>query len=203
MGEIIDKPELEHEPTWDVAQLFPPQGDWSEAEYLALDTNHLVEFSQGYVEFLPMPTLSHQLIVLFLYKALDSFVSVARLGSVLVAAYKVKLWEGKYREPDVIFVKGEHLPRMGEQFSLGADLVIEVVSDLGRPRDLEVKRQEYAQAAIPEYWIVDPQLEQITVLALEGSSYVVHGEFPKGTKASSKLLEGFNVDVTEVLSVER
>ena len=60
MGEIIDKPELKHEPTWDVAQLFPPQGDWSEAEYLALDTNHLVEFSQGFVEFLPMPTLSHQ-----------------------------------------------------------------------------------------------------------------------------------------------
>ena len=85
---------------------------------------------------------------------------------------------------------------MGEQFSLGADLVIEVVSDQGRPRDLEIKRQEYAQAGIPEYWIVDPQLEQITVLALEGSSYVVHGEFSKGTKASSKLLEGFNVDVT-------
>ena len=58
---------------------------------------------------------------------------------------------------------------MGEQFSLGADLVIEVVSDQGRPRDLEIKRQEYAQAGIPEYWIVDPQLEQITVLALEGS----------------------------------
>ena len=41
------------------------------------------------------------------------------------------------------------------------------------------------------------------MVALEGSCYVVRGEFPKGTKASSKLLEGFNVDVTEVLSVER
>ena len=97
MGEIIDKPELEHEPTWDVAQLFPAQGDWSEAEYLALDTNHLVEFSQGYVEFLPMPTLSHQLIVLFLYEALKALVSAAGLGRVVVAPYKVKLWEGKYR----------------------------------------------------------------------------------------------------------
>lgn len=202
VGEIIDKPELEHEPTWDVAQLFPPQGDWSEAEYLALDTNHLVEFSQGYVEFLPMPTLSHQLIALFLYKALDSLVSAARLGRVLVAAYKVKLWEGKYREPDVIFVKREHLSRMGEQFSLGADLVIEVVSDQGRPRDLEIKRQEYAQAGIPEYWIVDPQLEQITVLALEGSTYTVHGEYPRGADATSRLLPGFKVNVTEALSIQ-
>ncbi len=202
MGEIIDKPELEHEPTWDVAQLFPSQGDWSEADYLALDTNHLVEFSQGRVEFLPMPTLSHQLIALFLYKALDAFVSAGRLGRVLVAAYKVKLWEGKYREPDVIFVKAEHLPRMGEQFSLGADLVIEVVSDQGRPRDLEIKRQEYAQAGIPEYWIVDPQLEQITVLVLEGSAYTVHGEYPRGAEATSRLLPGFKVSVTEALSVQ-
>lgn len=118
MGEITDKPRLQHEPTWDVAQLFPAQGEWSEAEYLALDTNHLVEFSQGYVEFLPMPTLSHQLIVLFLYKALDLFVSAGSFGRVLVAAYKVRLWEGKFREPDVIFVKTENLSRMGEQFSL-------------------------------------------------------------------------------------
>jgi Uma2 family endonuclease len=203
MGEMIHKPDLEHEPTWDVAQLFPSQGVWSEAEYLALDTNHLVEFSQGYVEFLPMPTLTHQLIVLFLYEALKAHVSARRLGTILVAAYKVKLWEGKYREPDVIFVKEEHLSRLCEQFSLGADLVIEVVSDQGRPRDLEIKRQEYAQAGIPEYWIVDPQLEQITVLALEGSTYAVHGEYPKGAEATSRLLPGFKVNVTEALSVKR
>ena len=28
---------------WEVATLFPPQGRWSVPEYLALDTNHLVE----------------------------------------------------------------------------------------------------------------------------------------------------------------
>ena len=32
------------EPTWDVATLFPNQGTWSEEEYLALHTKHLVEF---------------------------------------------------------------------------------------------------------------------------------------------------------------
>ena len=48
------------EPTWDVARLFPTQGNWSESEYLALETNQLVEFSHGFVEFLPMPTLTHQ-----------------------------------------------------------------------------------------------------------------------------------------------
>jgi hypothetical protein len=43
-----------------------PQGLWSEEEYLALETNHLVEFSDGYLEVLPMVTLFHQRIVDYL-----------------------------------------------------------------------------------------------------------------------------------------
>ena len=47
--------------------------------------------------------------------------------------------------------------RNQDRFWLGADVVVEVVSpdDLGR--DLVVKRADYAEAAIPEYWIVDPR----------------------------------------------
>jgi hypothetical protein len=48
------------EPAWDVALLFPSQGDWSEFEYLALDTNRLVELVDGNLEVLPMPSFLHQ-----------------------------------------------------------------------------------------------------------------------------------------------
>jgi hypothetical protein len=56
------------EPVWEIARLFPVQGEWTAEEYLALDTNHFVEFSDGYIEFLPMPTVAHQLILLFLHQ---------------------------------------------------------------------------------------------------------------------------------------
>src|SRR5687767_15399448 len=62
--------EAQAEPAWEIATIFPLQGAWSEADYLSLNTNHLVEFSHGRVEVLPMPTQSHQLIVLFLYRLL-------------------------------------------------------------------------------------------------------------------------------------
>ena len=42
---------------WEVALLFPAQGEWSEDDYLWL-TDHtrcLVEFTDGHVEVLPMP----------------------------------------------------------------------------------------------------------------------------------------------------
>jgi Uma2 family endonuclease len=193
------------EPTWDIAHLFPTQGNWSEAEYLALDTNRLVEFSHGFVEFLPMPTLTHQLIAHLLHCLLEAFVKTHGLGTVVGAAYKVRLWEEKYREPDVLFVRAAHASRLGEQFCEGADLVIEVVSpgDTDRRRDLQTKRQEYAQAGIPEYWIVDPELGRISVLTLEGTAYTVYGEFSRGQQATSKLLPGFAVDVTPALEPKR
>ncbi len=62
------------EPTWDVDPALSHQGNWSESDYLALNTNHLVEFSHGFVEFLPMPTIFHQRILKFLFNALQAFV---------------------------------------------------------------------------------------------------------------------------------
>jgi Uma2 family endonuclease len=81
----------EPEPTWQIARLFPAQGQWSEEEYFALDTNKLVEFSDGFLEFLPMPTIFHQLILQFLYRELESYVSAKNLGTVVIAGYKVRL----------------------------------------------------------------------------------------------------------------
>src|SRR4051812_11996140 len=203
MSEVTNKSAqdgLRTEPAWDVAHLFPDQGTWGEEEYLALNSNRLVEFSHGSLEVLVMPTTSHQLIVLYLYRVFEAFVSAGGLGTVLVAPLRVRLWPGKFREPDLVFLRAQHAARIGELFWDGADLVMEVVSDDDRRRDLETKRREYAQAGIPEYWIVDPLLARITVLRLDGPAYAVHGEFPRGTRATSHLLPGFAVDVTAALA---
>jgi Uma2 family endonuclease len=191
-------------PTWEIAHLFPDQGQWTEEEYLGLDTNRLVEFSKGVLEFPPMPTTSHQLIVVYLYGLLASFVKANNLGVALLAALPIKLWRGKFREPDVVFMAREHMDRMFEQFWQGADLVMEVVSGgkKDRRRDLVEKPVEYARAKIGEYWIVDPQAELINVLRLRGKKYAVHGEFGPGTMATSALLPGFSVDVSAVFAAQ-
>ena len=227
------KPEEALEPTWEIAQLFPAQGHWSEEEYLTLDTNHLIEFSHGQLEILPMPTQSHQLLVIALFELLRNFVRERDLGTVLFAPMRVQLWPGKFREPDIVFMAAEHADRLGEQFWRGADLVMEIVSpdvcadarrktatiheeheentknckkEKGRAeasnteRDKVTKRREYAQAGIPEYWIVDPVDSSISVLTLHGSDYTLHGKFVSGETASSLLLDRFTVEVSAVFS---
>lgn len=189
------------QPTWEVAHLFPNQGYWSEEEYLALEGNYLVEFSDGSVEVLSMPTMKHQLIVAWLYARLTEFVATQTPGHVLFAPFRIRLRDGKYREPDVMLMLAAHAARMQDLFWDGADLVMEVVSKNDPGRDLDVKRVEYAQAGIAEYWIVDPQAATITVLRLDGERYAVHGVFGKGDTASSVLLPGFAMDVDAVFAV--
>ena len=158
-----------------------------------------MEFSNGRLEVLPMPTTTHQMILVHLYGLLLAFSTAHDLGMVLVAALRVRLRPRVYREPDIVFMRKEHAERIGNDYWDGADLVMEVVSGdaKDRRRDLVEKRADYARAQIPEYWIVDPREERITVLRLSGKRYVVHGEFAKGTTATSYLLPGFTADVTE------
>ncbi len=190
---------LDPEPAWDIARIFPRQGTWSEEEYLALETNHLVEYSHGHVEVLPMPTPFHQMIVAFLFERFKSFLRVHVPGALIFfAPLPVRLWAGKYREPDLLILLPEHRERQHEQFVERPDLVVEVVSPQNRQHDWETKRREYAQAGIPEYWIVDPGERRIVVLTLEGDRYVVSGEYTAGQDARSVLLEGFSVPVDEV-----
>src|ERR1700730_16910358 len=161
-------------PTWEVAYLFPAQGQWAEEEYLALSGNRMLELSRGCLEVLPVPTTSHQQLVAYLYGLLLRFVTERGLGTVLFAPLRVKVGRGKFREPDLVFMLTRHSNRIAEEYWDGADLVVEVVSDdhESRHRDFEVKRRDYAKAGISEYWLVDPVEERIIVLRLARKNYV-------------------------------
>jgi Uma2 family endonuclease len=191
-------------PAWEIAYLFPTQGTWSEEEYLALPGNRLVEFSDGAIEVLPTPTELHHMILLFLIDILRAHVAKADGGKVLPAGIRVRLWPGKIREPDVVFMRKANEARRANEFWTGADLVMEIVSGDAKDRegDLVIKRAEYAKGHIPEYWIVDPEMRKVTVLTLKGDRYEEHGVFTQGQAATSALLPGFAVDVTEMFAVK-
>ena len=186
-----------------VVSLDPLQGHWTEEQYLLLSnqTNRLLEYADGVIEGLPMPTQEHQDISQFLFLALLGFLQ--RIGGkVYYAPLRVRIRARKFREPDLLLVRDANDPRRQNRFWLGADLVVEVVSEDDPERDTRVKRADYALAGIPEYWIVNSLDETITVLVLAGEEYAEHGVFQRGDRAVSKLLEGFGVSVDEVLDAK-
>jgi Uma2 family endonuclease len=185
-----------------VLELLPPQGNWSEEDYLWL-TDHsprLIEFTDGYIEVLPMPTDRHQGILLFFVQLFSPYLE-RRDGLLRFAPLRLRLRSGRFREPDLLLLRDRRDPRRADRYWQGADLVLEIVSPNNPDRDLVEKRREYAQTGIPEYWIVNPLDETITVLVLQNDQYAEHGVFARDQRASSALLAGFAVAVNDVFAV--
>ena len=101
-----------HEPeyAWEIATLYPAQGEWSEEEYLELTdhANRRIEYAEGRLEFLPMPTDIHATLVRFLFRALDRYVDQRKLGEVFSNGIRLRVAAQKYRLPDVIFLHRDH-----------------------------------------------------------------------------------------------
>jgi len=184
-----------------VLELLPPQGAWSEEEYLWLTdrSNRPVEFSDGTIEVLPMPTDEHQGISGFFYTAFGSYLT-PRGGIVRYSPLRLRLREGKFREPDLMLLLDRADPRRDNRYWRGADLVLEIVSADEPARDLVEKRREYEAAGIPEYWIVNPLNRTILVLTLREGAYAEHGRFASGAQAKSAFLVGFAVAVDDVFA---
>ena len=184
-------------------ELLPPQGVWSEEEYLVLTDhrNRLVEFTDGFLEVLPMPTDKHQGILGFLYLAFFNFAE-PRGGKVRFSPLRLRIRPGKFREPDLLLLLSAADSRRQNRFWLGADLALEVVSEEKPERDLVDKRGDYAEGHVPEYWIVNPQTETITVLCLRGDVYEEAGVYRRGESAASMLLPDFSVAVAAVFDAD-
>ena len=173
-----------------------PQGAWSDHAYLWLTdrSNRLIEFTDGWLEELPMPTSTHQAVLLFLYDVFRDYFRT-RGGVVMVAPLRMRIREGQFREPDLLLLRDRDDPRYEDRYWLGADLVAEVVRPDNPDRDLVQKRTEYAAAGIPEYWVADPRDETILVLSLEQREYCEAGTYRRGNTALSPSLDGLLVDV--------
>lgn len=205
MATVTDSTDIDAPEQWNemLASLLPRQGAWSEEQYLFLTDNarQFVEFTDGFLEFLPMPTDHHQAILQFLFLAFHAFVE-PRGGKVHFPVLRVRVRSDKFREPDLVLLLSTTDQRRQNRFWTGADLALEVVSEDKPERDLVDKRADYAEGRIPEYWIVNPLTETITVFRLDGDAYVEAGVYRRGQSATSVLLQGFAVDVNKVFDVD-
>lgn len=151
-------------------QAAPAQGQWTEQDYLWLTdhTSRLVELTDGYLEVLPLPTEQHQLVLLAVYRLLLTCLPGAHI---LIAPFRLQVRPDKFREPDLLLLLDPQDPRRNNRFWTGADLVMEVLSPDRPERDLIEKRQDYGEAGVQEYWILDPATATLRGLTLTGTTY--------------------------------
>jgi len=80
-------------------------------------------------------------------------------------------------------------------------LVVEVVSPgkTNRDRDYRYKRSEYAARGIQEYWIVDAETAQVTVLSLVEGLYE-ESQYPASAVVASQILPDLKLTVKTILN---
>ena len=187
--------------TYEVAELFPPRGQWTETDYWPLaEHNRIIELSEGELILPPMPTTEHQRIVLKITMLLYTYVTAHNAGEIGLSPLPVRLWEGKVREPDVMVMLRKHAERISNQYWECPDLVVEVLSPGTAKTDRSEKVVEYAAAGIPEYWMVHPDPQVIEVYRLEGEAYVLDGVYRGATPIVSHVLAGLQISVDAIWS---
>ncbi|MCU0541412.1 MAG: Uma2 family endonuclease [Oscillatoriaceae cyanobacterium Prado104] len=152
------------------------------------DTDNYYELIDGELIALPPESEPNCFIARYL---LFAFVSQGLVPLRLISTHECEVIVPILREsdaanryPDLIILNPEHIMLTANRMTITLDmppprLVVEVVSPgrVARERDYDCKRTQYAAIGIPEYWIVDPQEQAVTVLQLESDRYLEVGVF--------------------------
>ncbi len=168
------------------------------AEYLALEIDGLWELVDGELCEMPPPNLDHQRLVGFLYRMLCSYLdgTAPSLGEALWGV-GVALSESRMLIPDLVFVRAGREDIQQANYLDGVpDLVVEALST-DRQRDLALKRAWYAEAGVPEYWILDPVNDTLTVLELSGGEYVER-TLGRADTLTTATLPGFSLPLEQL-----
>jgi len=131
--------------------------EMSYEDYLTLDEGLHAEWVRGDVTIFMSAETAHQRIVAFLFPLMAFYARRLDLGEVYSAPYEMRLEAvDSSREPDILFVSRDHLDRISKKRLDGpADLAIELVSEWSVARDRSDKFDEYEEAGVPEYLIID------------------------------------------------
>jgi len=152
------------------------------------ESNSPTELWDGEIIMSPVPTPSHQDIVLNFASLLRDFVTAKKLGKVFVRPIDVVLSPRRAVQPDIIYIAKPRLQIIQDVIRGAPDLVAEVVSEGSWKRDRVDKKGLYEQFSVPEYWIIDPEAHTIEVFVSGKKGYQLHSRAESGKTAVSKLV---------------
>lgn len=168
-------------------------------EYRALEPvdEGVWELADGELLEMPPPSYDHQNLIDYLVRMINNFLDTTDpLLGTIVSGIGVILSETRAPTPDAVYLKAEKGHLIRGSFVEGVpDLVVEVLSS-DRSRDLVLKRDWYHEAGIPEYWIIDPAADSLSVLEWTESGYFLRGVFDRGDTLTTSTIPGFELQMS-------
>lgn len=163
--------------------------DWTYERLATLPADgQRYEIIAGELFAMPSPNSAHAIVVANLFFFLAQVVR-ALGGRVFTAPIDLFLPDADPVQPDLLVLLPEQLALISRRGVEGPPaLVVEILSPSNPDHDRIRKRRLYAQAGIPEYWLVDPERHAISVLVLVGSDYGTHRHATRAMLVTSTVL---------------
>ena len=179
------------------------------ADYLTWMDDARRELFDGFIKMMtPAPSRKHQRVSIKLARFFDVFLD-NKSCEVYQAPSDVRFPKGNkvitdkqiytVLQPDIYVICD--LTKMDDRGCLGApDLVIEIVSPKNSKRDVKDKFEIYQDNGVREYWIVNPNDENVTVFTLDDKSkFQFVGIYAEDDKIPVNIFNGdLKIDLTEV-----
>ena len=173
------------------------------AEYRALGPvdEGVWELADGVLFEMAPPNWEHQSLIDYLVRMLNNFLDTASpLPGWAYSGIGVVLSESTAPTPDMVYVRADRGHLIQGSFVEGVpDIVVEVMSQ-DRRRDLVIKRGWYGEAGVPEYWIIDPVSDTISVLEVVGFQYAEKAVLGRGDILTTAAIPGFELELERLFS---
>jgi len=170
------------------------------ADYCTWDDEQRYELINGEVYAMsPAPKFVHQDIISKLNTKLFNFLK-DRDCKVIPAPLDVRLNadgdDDTVVQPDIVVICDRS--KITEEGCVGSpEMVIEVTSKSTARRDKTTKFDLYKKYGVKEYWIVDPEINTVSVHLLKDGEYVIRAYSDTDTVPVT-VLEGCMIDLSEV-----
>ncbi|MCC6790602.1 MAG: Uma2 family endonuclease [Thermomicrobiales bacterium] len=166
------------------------------------DDGNRYELIFGEIVMSPSPNTRHQHVLGELFTRMKAFAHERQLGRVYIAPLDVRLSLNNVVQPDLLFVRRDRLGLVRSDCVRGApDLVVEALSPSNRAQDLVKKAVLYGLYEIPEYWVVDPESNIITVNVWRDGQYVALEDEDNDGTARSIVIPGFSVRPSDLFEL--
>jgi Uma2 family endonuclease len=160
------------------------------------------EFINGQVVLHSPVKKRHFSVTDLLSSLLSFYVRVKKLGRVATEKALIALTRNDY-EPDLVFFSKEKYDTFTEDQMLfpAPDFVVEILSKSTATIDRGIKKQDYAEHGVREYWIIDPirqRIEQYILFSPTDKTYSPPKSFGLADEIESYVIKGFVIPVQAI-----
>lgn len=180
-----------------------PRTKLTNADYMAMtppaNTGPRYQLINGELVEMSGATLAHQVFSGGMYFQMAQQVEALQMGLVLYAPYDVHVDLFNTYQPDLLYVSNERRQILERLGATGApDVVVEILSDSTRRRDLGEKLPVYAANGVREVWIVD--LDAATVAIHAGDAMTPVAVFAAADILTSEAMPGVAIELAPIFA---